>query len=727
MPAKKSDPRAQDPKGASATPALGSPGGGGIATRRRAAVGGSKGDITGVPPTVLPTPAAVDSEGGGSEAAGGQPSKKRKKLDRLQENPGSTSAAALAAAAAAAAEEELAGPVSPRMTAADAPDGMDVDGEAGRMRDNEVLMEAVVKVFCVHSEPNFSLPWQRKRQYSSSGSGFITQGRRILTNAHCVDHNTQVKVKRRGSDAKFVAQVLAVGTECDIAMLTVEDESFWEGLEPVHFGTLPRLQDSVTVIGYPIGGDTMSVTSGVVSRIEVTPYVHGTSELLGIQVDAAINSGNSGGPAFNRRGECVGIAFQSLKSEDTENISYIIPTPVINHFITDYERNGKYTGFPALGVEWQKMESPVLRSALGMKVRGVGYLFRGVRVSDPGKQGISAPSVKWQKMESPVLRSALGMKPRQRGVLIRRVEPTSAASAVLKQGDILLAFDRVEIGNDGTVPFRSGERIGFSYLISQKYTGDTAQLSLLRGGEPLEVTVSLKGARRLIPVHINNRPPSYFIVAGLVFTPVTVPFLKSEYGKDFDFDSPVKLLDKMLHAMAENESQQVVVLSQVLASDVNVGYEEIVNTQVTEVNGSKVNNLRDLVKAVESAPGPYIRFDLDYNQVVILEKATARSATPDILAMHCIPSDRSQDLLEANGAAPGAAAAAGADGTAAGATTPEGGEQQAEQQQGQLGARKRKQGEEEDGQEEERKAADADVAGAGSRGGGEPSPLITGV
>lgn len=54
------------------------------------------------------------------------------------------------------------------------------------------------------------------------------------------------------------------------------------------------LQDAVAVVGYPIGGDTISVTSGVVSRIEVTSYVHGSTELLGVQIDAAINSGNSG-------------------------------------------------------------------------------------------------------------------------------------------------------------------------------------------------------------------------------------------------------------------------------------------------------------------------------------------------------------------------------------------------------------------------------------------------
>lgn len=62
------------------------------------------------------------------------------------------------------------------------------------------------------------------------------------------------------------------------------------------------------------------------------------------QIDAAINSGNSGGPAFNDKGQCVGIAFQSLKHEDVENIGYVIPTPVITHFITDYEKSGLYTG-----------------------------------------------------------------------------------------------------------------------------------------------------------------------------------------------------------------------------------------------------------------------------------------------------------------------------------------------------------------------------------------------
>ncbi|XP_038984047.1 protease Do-like 9 [Phoenix dactylifera] len=461
--------------------------------------------------------------------------------------------------------------------------------------------DAVVKVFCVHTEPNFSLPWQRKRQYSSSSSGFIISGRRVLTNAHSVEHYTQVKLKKRGSDTKYVATVLAIGTECDIAMLTVSDDEFWEGVSPVEFGSLPALQDAVTVVGYPIGGDTISVTSGVVSRIEILSYVHGTTELLGLQIDAAINSGNSGGPAFNDKGKCVGIAFQSLKHDDVENIGYVIPTPVILHFINDYEKSGEYTGFPILGIEWQKMENPDLRKAIGMS-------------------------------------------PNQKGVRVRRVEPTAPESDFLKPSDIILSFDGVDIANDGTVPFRHGERIGFSYLVSQKYTGENAVVKVLREKRVYEFNIKLATHKRLVPAHIRGKPPSYYIIAGFVFTTISVPYLRSEYGKDYEYDAPVKLLDKHLHAMAQSHDEQLVVVSQVLVADINIGYEDIVNNQVLSFNGQPVKNLKTLASMVENCDEEFLQFDLEYQQIVVLKTETAKAATKDILLTHCIPSAMSDDL-----------------------------------------------------------------------------------
>lgn len=466
------------------------------------------------------------------------------------------------------------------------------------------FMDAVVKVYCTHTEPNFSLPWQKRRQSHSTGSGFMISGRRLLTNAHCVDHHTQVKVKRRGDDTKFVARVLAIGVECDIALLAVDDEAFWKGSVPLRFGGLPSLQDAVTVVGYPIGGDTISVTSGVVSRIEVMSYVHGSTELLGVQIDAAVNPGNSGGPTFNEAGECVGIAFQGLSSAEAENIGYIIPAPVIFHFLEDYNRNGRYTGFPTVGIYWQVLENPAMRACLKMQ-------------------------------------------PDQKGVFISRVEATAPSHKALKSGDVLLKFDSVPVANDGTVAFRKGERVSYKFLVSQKFCGEKARLEILRDGKVMELDIDLLPPKKLIPVHIEGRPPSYFIAAGLVFTAVVEPFLLSEYGQDYEYETPVDILQKLLHGMAEHEDQEVVVLSQVLANECSIGYEVIRNAIVKSVNGTSIRNLRQLAELVDACSEEFLRVEVGSAQLVVLETKKLKAATQQVLADHSIPFDRSADLRNA--------------------------------------------------------------------------------
>ncbi|KAM3735437.1 hypothetical protein ACB098_10G088100 [Castanea mollissima] len=460
------------------------------------------------------------------------------------------------------------------------------------------FLNAVVKVYCTHTAPDYSLPWQKQRQYTSTGSAFMIGDGKLLTNAHCVEHDTQVKVKRRGDDTKYVAKVLARGVDCDIALLSVESKEFWEGAEPLNFGHLPRLQEAVTVVGYPLGGDTISVTKGVVSRIEVTSYAHGSSDLLGIQIDAAINPGNSGGPAFNDQGECIGVAFQVYRSEEAENIGYVIPTTVVSHFLNDYERNGKYTGFPCLGVLLQKLENPALRACL--------------------------------KVQS------------NEGVLVRRIEPTSDAHSVLKEGDVIVSFDDVRVGCEGTVPFRTNERIAFRYLISQKFAGDVAELGIIRAGNFMKVQVALNPRVHLVPYHIDGDQPSYLIIAGFVFTPLSEPLIDEECEDSIG----LKLLAKAHYSLAKFKGEQIVVLSQVLANEVNIGYEDMSNQQVLKFNGTRIKNIRHLAHLVDSCKDKYLVFEFEDNYVAVLERETASAASSSILKGYGIPSERSSDLLE---------------------------------------------------------------------------------
>uniref|UniRef100_A0A0E0KYG2 PDZ domain-containing protein n=1 Tax=Oryza punctata TaxID=4537 RepID=A0A0E0KYG2_ORYPU len=408
----------------------------------------------------------------------------------------------------------------------------------------------------------------------------------------------KVKVKRRGDDKKYIAKVLARGIECDLALLSVENEEFWRGTEPLQLGRLPCLQDSVTVVGYPLGGDTISVTKGVVSRIEVTPYAHGTSDLLGIQIDAAINPGNSGGPAFNDHGECIGVAFQVFRSDEAENIGYVIPTTVVSHFLNDYQKNGKYTGFPCLGVLLQKLENPALRESLKV--------------------------------------------PSSEGVLVRRVEPTAPASKVLRKGDVITSFDGVAVGCEGTVPFRSTERIAFRYLTSQKYAGDVAQLGIIRAGNTMKVQTVLQPRKHLVPFHVEGGQPSYLIVAGLVFTPLTEPFIEEECEETLG----LKLLAKARYSLSTFEGEQIVIVSQVLAHEVNIGYEHMGNQQVIKLNGTVVKNIHHLAHLVDNCKDKFLTFEFEDDFLVVLDREEATTASSDILKEHAIPSVRSSDLSE---------------------------------------------------------------------------------
>lgn len=293
---------------------------------------------------------------------------------------------------------------------------------AAALAQNQTVLDSVVKIFCDHSEPNYSLPWQRQRQTSSFCTGFLATGDRgerwIVTNAHCVEYSSQVRVQRRSDNKKFIARVLSIGQESDTALLTVDDPEFWHNPAFVAFGDIPSLQDQVTVVGFPTGGDTVSFTSGIVSRIEMTTYSLAAASLLGIQIDAAINPGNSGGPMFSSKGDCVGIAFQKATESGVDNIGYVIPVPVLFHFLDDYKAYGTYLGFPAIGINTQHMEAAALRAA---------YNVTG------GEQGL----------------------------LISKVLKISPSYGQLHDKDVLLEFDGSPVALDGTVPFSTGERIAF--------------------------------------------------------------------------------------------------------------------------------------------------------------------------------------------------------------------------------------------------------------------------
>lgn len=472
---------------------------------------------------------------------------------------------------------------------------------AGFARDQDVR-EAIVKIYAIHNRPDYYNPWSMEGPRSSTGSGCIISKRRILTNAHVVSDETFIQVRRYGQSKRYQARVLSVSHHADLALLTVDDPSFFDDVEPMETGALPESQEEVHVYGFPLGGDTLSITKGVISRIEHQVYSHSSVHLLAGQIDAAINPGNSGGPVVLSN-KIVGVVMQSLRQ--AENLGYMVPINIVDHFSADIE-DGRYDGFPSLGVILQEMENPVAKR-------------------------------KYRMPET------------QSGVRVVKVVPGSAAEGYMQKGDVLLAVDGHDVADDGNVEFRPKERSSVSYYVQEHQVGDVIEVDVLRDGRMKKLSFPLSAPlekSRLIPMEAYDRLPSYYIYGGVVFCPLNKNLMKV-WGGNWYNTAPKNWLALLGDNYKTKERDEVVIALKVLAADVNEGYHKYNNWIIESVNGRAIRNLQELIEIVESdVADEFVVFSSDQDQEIVLDRQKVEASTQRILDIYRIPRDRSDDLLQ---------------------------------------------------------------------------------
>ncbi|WP_228856103.1 S1C family serine protease [Desulfomarina profundi] len=455
--------------------------------------------------------------------------------------------------------------------------------------------EIVVKIQTVRNSPNFQQPWQHVGQLTTHGTGFIIDGNMILTNAHVVSDSVFIHVRRAGRTEKYSAEVKYFDHESDLALLEVAEKKFFKGVSTLKIGDLPDVRDKVAVYGFPDGGDKLSITEGVVSRIEHINYAYSGSFLLSCQIDASINAGNSGGPViFN--GKIAGVAFQGMHS-GYDNIGYMIPAPVIQQFLKDTE-DGSIEGIPDLGISMQKLESPYLRN--------------------------------YYKLEDG-----------ENGALINNISPGSPSRMLLKKEDVILSVENEDVAYDGTIEFRKGQRTFFGYIIQGKQIGETITLGLKRDGKKISIEVPLQrsvGFDRLVP-YKHEVLPRYYIFGGVVFQPLTLNYLM-EYGSVADWyqSAPVELMDYYLNGDLEFQTQEIVILSQVLADKVNIGYHELADNVIKTVNGVAVRNFAHLVTLLENSREKYLIIMDTQGTKIVFDKEKMLKGTNNIIRKYMIKS-----------------------------------------------------------------------------------------
>ena len=458
------------------------------------------------------------------------------------------------------------------------------DGQLAEAKKNVVMVEVTSQTW------DYRLPWNPGTVSSARGAGFVISGRRILTNAHVISGARYITVQREADPRKYPAKVKFVAHDCDLAMVEVEDPEFFKGTTALSLGDIPQLESVVSVYGFPIGGDRLSVTRGVVSRIDYNAYTHsGRESHLAIQIDAAINPGNSGGPVM-QADKVVGVAFQGFRGDVAQNVGYMIPTPVIRRFLQDV-KDGTYDHYVDIAIRWMTLENPAMRKYLGRADDGLGVV-----VTDIFSEGSS--------------------------------------DGILRKGDVLLSIDGHPIESDGSVRLQ-GQPVQLEEIVERKFAGNPVELELLRNQKLEKATLNLRPAEMFSMYEIlYEPPPRYVLYGGLVFQPLTANLMVVLSGAaDLRLRQTFALFGQ---DQIYRETPEPVVLSSVLPDPLNVYLRGLAGQVVREINGKRIRTLSDVEPALrEGGERTVIRFEGDQRPAV-LKKYEVDQAMPRIMAQYGI-------------------------------------------------------------------------------------------
>ena len=468
------------------------------------------------------------------------------------------------------------------------------------------IENSVVKIFATVRYPNPYQPWTKDSPEDQTGSGVVMEGKRILTNAHVVDYASQVQIQANQAGDKISATVEAIAPGIDLAVLKLDDEKFFDTHPPLaRAKTLPGIKDTVLTYGFPEGGNSLSITKGIVSRVEFTPYnfpVFG----LRIQIDAAINPGNSGGPAVVGD-KMIGLTFSRLN--EAENIGYIIPGEEIDLFLQDIA-DGHYDGKPAMYDELQTLENPALRAFLKLPPN-----VEGMVVHKPYKNDPAYP---------------------------------------LKEWDVITKIGDTPVDDQGMIKLGDDLRVHFEYEIQHITTNGTVSLTIVRAGKELKVNLPVSANYpRLIP-GLNSTYPSYFIYGPLVFSAATDEYLggllRTKYGA-----TVMSRLSSLANPLVTRISDQpafpgeslVIIASPFFPHKLAKGYDNPRAQVVKAVNGIPVKNLNHLVEILRDAKDEFITIQCHtrYGETMIFPRAQMVAATDEFLTDNGVRSQGAADTL----------------------------------------------------------------------------------
>lgn len=495
------------------------------------------------------------------------------------------------------------------------------------------IENSVFQIFSEETYVEYTKPWTISGHGRSSGTGFAVRVKNyiniangwgdlfIMTNAHVVEHATYITVRKNKSSTLYIAKVESIAYECDLALLSIVGKGsksqfpkdydvkvakeFWHDIKPLKFGSMPQKTNVIFAYGYPMGAENISISKGTINRIRILHYTTAAKGIT-IQTDTSINPGNSGGPALNSKDEVIGVVFATENPETTQgNAGFIIPTLLTEYFLKRVRKYKKFDGLCEIGVNTQNMQNSTLREFYNIE-------------------------------------------PYQTGILVTGVDPNSDAFNKVKIDDIILKIDNINIYYDGMIKlldllslnmddddkvefnknFRMNDQVNYGTIVSLKMPNDDVSIELLRDGKIKKINVKTKVREFLIPILEYQLRPSYLMVGGLIFMPLSSMLIHELENEDMYINHLNELSDS---AILNIPNQQVIILTNILRSELTEGYEHELSILST-VNSKQVHNLLHLQQLLKDAiKEKYVVFEfVDTNDRIVLKSDDIKKYTKQI-------------------------------------------------------------------------------------------------
>ncbi|MGK5091879.1 hypothetical protein WDW89_07645 [Deltaproteobacteria bacterium TL4] len=396
---------------------------------------------------------------------------------------------------------------------------------------------------------NWYSPWNKTEISKRQGMALVLENHYLLTTAELVANNTLIEVKKITHPYPFRAEVVTLDYEINLALIRVEQAEFWKDLEPLMLGDLEI--GEVAVVQRK-GPNELEQIMGVAEKLSMGYRAVSRLPLPVLRVEAS-QAKEASGNVVVQQGKVVGMGLQ-IRQGGLD----AIPSALLQKFVTS-SHTQNYKGFARRGFLWSPIPQPSVSAYLK-----IDPMLPGILVTSPSHYG--------------------------------------TGSEALRPKDFLYRIGEWDLSNEGFLNHPKWGQILIDYLFALHYqNGEIIDFHVIRNGEPKILKVEVSGfpaEKYFVPLETVSTAPQYVLQGGFLFQQLSMNYLQV-WGSKWASSAPLRLrlfqqLDSLLK---ENKDRHVVLLTRVLPDTINMGYQDLQNMIVTQINEVKIDALEDVLEA----------------------------------------------------------------------------------------------------------------------------------